>query len=137
MKDDALWQEWQSHARQVEAVEMELAGMYVAAWTRRKIYPILVSKGISDVVGFDRDPGWTKYACETAASGALALLGLRPFKPREKQDLAPLMALSVAEIGVKQFAKYPAATVQMRIKNTSDRPDHGNHGYNAAARPDL
>jgi nucleoside phosphorylase len=87
VKDDALWQEWQAHARQIEAVEMELEGMYTAARTRRRIYPILVSKGISDIVGFDRDDAWTKYACETAASGALALLSLRPVEPRDKPDL--------------------------------------------------
>jgi hypothetical protein len=66
---------------------MELEGMYAAARTRRRIYPILVSKGISDIVGFDRDDAWTKYACETAASGALALLALRPVEPRDKPDL--------------------------------------------------
>jgi len=122
MKDDALWQEWQSHARQIEAVEMELAGMYVAASTRRRQYPILVSKGISDVVGFKRNAAWTRYACETAAAGALALLRLRPIRPREKPDLAPIQALRVAEIGVTQAARYPAATVGMRIRNSSNRP---------------
>jgi hypothetical protein len=92
VKDDALWHEWLSRARQIEAVEMELEGMYAAARTRQRIYPILVSKGISDIVGFHRDDAWTKYACETAASGALALLALRPIEPREKPDLAPLTA---------------------------------------------
>jgi nucleoside phosphorylase len=98
IKDDALWQQWQSHARQVEAVEMELEGMYTAARTRRRIYPILVSKGISDIVGFRRDDAWTRYACETAASGALALLALRPVEPRKKPDLEPL---SSADAGSK------------------------------------
>ena len=92
IKDDALWQQWQSHARQVEAVEMELEGMYTAARTRRRIYPILVSKGISDIVGFRRDDAWTKYACETAASGSLALLALRPVEPRKKPDLELLVS---------------------------------------------
>jgi nucleoside phosphorylase len=122
MKDDALWQEWQAHARQVEAVEMELTGMYVAASTRRRVYPILVSKGISDVVGFKRHPDWTRYACATAGSAALAMLGLRPFAPRGKPDLAPLQALSIAEIGIRQMAKYPAATIGMRVSNAGDRP---------------
>jgi hypothetical protein len=100
---------------------MELAGIYVAAWTRKRVYPILVSKGISDVVGFDRHPDWTKYACETAASGAMALLRLRPFEPREKPDLVPLKALAIAEIGVRQIGGYPAATIAMTIKNNCDR----------------
>jgi nucleoside phosphorylase len=81
IKDDGLWQEWQSHARQIETVEMELEGVYRAAWTRHRIYPILVSKGISDIIGLRRDDAWTKYACETAASGALAMLALRPTEP--------------------------------------------------------
>jgi nucleoside phosphorylase len=122
VKDDALWREWQSHARQIEAVEMELGGMYEATRTRNRVYPILVCKGISDVVGFRRDDDWTSYACETAAAGAMALLALGPVDARPKPDLAPLRGLATAELAVVQQARYPFATVHMRIQNTLDRP---------------
>jgi len=89
MKDDALWQQWRSKARQVEAVEMELEGVYTAARTNRRVYPVLVSKGISDIVGFRRDERWTTYACETAAAAAIAMLGLRPIEPKLKPQLQP------------------------------------------------
>lgn len=89
VKDDATWKEWQAHARQIEAVEMELPGVYEAAHAYERTYPILVSKGISDIVGLRRDDAgaWTKYACATSAAGALAMLSLRPVGPRGKPDL--------------------------------------------------
>ena len=87
VKDDGLWREWRDHARQIEVVEMELEGVYWAARTRQRTYPILVSKGISDIIGFCRDDVWTGYACETAAAGALATLTLRPIEPKEKPEL--------------------------------------------------
>jgi hypothetical protein len=105
VKDDALWRQWQSHARQIEAVEMELEGMYTAARTRDRTYPILVSKAISDIVGFRRGDDWTKYACETAASGALALLALRPIEPREKPDLVPRIFISYAHSDGEPIAR--------------------------------
>lgn len=89
VKDPETWQQWQTHARQIEAVEMELPGVYEAARTENHTYPILVSKGISDIVGLERDNAgaWTKYACATSACGALAMLSLRPVPAQDKPDL--------------------------------------------------
>jgi nucleoside phosphorylase len=64
--------------RQVVAVEMESAGIYKATHGR---VPFLAIRGISDVVGFKRDPDWTAYACETAAAFAQAFLRTQPIKP--------------------------------------------------------
>lgn len=68
VKDTETIQTWQTDARAVAAVEMELAGVYTAARKPYKEYPILAVRGISDIVGLRRDDGWTAYACHTAAA---------------------------------------------------------------------
>lgn len=74
VKKTSLAKQWQKSARDVMAVEMELGGVYRAARRLHKEYPVLAIRGISDIVGFKRDPKWTPYACETAASFCIALL---------------------------------------------------------------
>jgi len=66
-------------ARQVQAVEMESAGVYRASHGRQ--IPFLAIRGISDVVGHKRHPDWTAYACHAAAAFTRALLLARPFAP--------------------------------------------------------
>jgi diguanylate cyclase (GGDEF)-like protein len=77
-------------ARQVLAVEMESAGMYRAA-TGRAV-PSLTIRGLSDVVGFKRDPGWTAYACHSAAAFTRAFLQTRPIEPRPSALRQPALA---------------------------------------------
>jgi nucleoside phosphorylase/tetratricopeptide (TPR) repeat protein len=80
IKDTELIQQWLETARQIRAVEMELTGVYQAAWDAQK--PVLAVRGISDIVGFKRSAEWTAYACHTAASFLVALLrGHSPFPP--------------------------------------------------------
>jgi len=67
-------------ARQVVAVEMESAGVYRAASGRN--IPSLAIRGLSDVVGFARDPRWTSYACHSAAAFTAAFLRTRPIEPQ-------------------------------------------------------
>ncbi len=67
-------------ARQVLAVEMESAGVYRGASGRQ--VPSVAIRGISDVVGFKRHPGWTGYACHSAAAFTHAFLRTRPIGPR-------------------------------------------------------
>lgn len=74
VKDTQLVREWKSAARSITHIEMELGGVYRAAWTRSQIVPVLSVRGISDIVGFRRDAEWTDYACETAAAFAGALI---------------------------------------------------------------
>lgn len=66
-------------ARQVKAVEMELAGVYRAAHDNN--VPVLSIRGISDIIGFRRSEDWTRYACEVAASFTLAFLKAEPKNP--------------------------------------------------------
>jgi len=72
VKNAELTAGWRASARDVAAVEMELEGVYAAA--RRADCPVLMIRGISDIVGLARDPAWTTYACNAAASFCLALL---------------------------------------------------------------
>ncbi|HSN97971.1 MAG TPA: tetratricopeptide repeat protein, partial [Candidatus Nanopelagicales bacterium] len=81
IKDDEILKVWLKIARQVQAVEMESAGVYRA--THGKQVPFLAIRGISDVVGFQRHPDWTEYACHSAAGFTLAFLSARPFEPRK------------------------------------------------------
>jgi nucleoside phosphorylase len=79
IKDAEILQVWLKVARQIQAVEMESAGVYRAA--HGKHVPFLAIRGISDVVGFKRHPDWTEYACHSAAAFARAFLLARPIPP--------------------------------------------------------
>jgi nucleoside phosphorylase len=78
IKEAETLQVWLKIARQIQAVEMESAGIYKAAHGR---VPFLAIRGISDVVGFKRDRAWTEYACHTAAAFTRAFLLSRPIPP--------------------------------------------------------
>ncbi len=86
VKDADLLEQWQESAKQIKAVEMELSGVYTAARRMDREYPILAIRGISDIVGFERDSGWTSYACNTAAAFAYALIMTRPLEPLSSRD---------------------------------------------------
>lgn len=79
IKEAETLQVWLKIARQIQAVEMESAGVYKAAHGR---VPFLAIRGISDVVGFKRHADWTTYACHSAAAFTRALLLTRPIPPR-------------------------------------------------------
>lgn len=85
IKDTEILQVWLWMQRKVAAVEMESAGAYRAA--HGKGVPFLAIRGLSDVVGFKRNPDWTLYACEVAASFTRALLLTRPIAPRLARPL--------------------------------------------------
>lgn len=76
MKDAELFQVWTKFTRQVIAVEMESAGVHKAAQDRH--VPFMSIRGLSDIVGFSRDPRWTAYACHSAAAFTRAFLLTRP-----------------------------------------------------------
>lgn len=84
VKDTKLLAQWLDSARHITGVEMELAGVYQAAWDAQK--PILAIRGISDIVGYKRSLDWTDYACHTAAAFTLSLLRWRPINPRSEKS---------------------------------------------------
>lgn len=70
VREPAIVREWLRTARNIYAIEMQLAGVCQAARDRK----VLAIRGISDIVGFRRDEEWTGYACETAAAFAHAFV---------------------------------------------------------------
>ena len=75
LKDTALASQWRQNARQASGVEMELGGVCRAArYTGDGKTRVLAIRGISDIVGYDREPEWTEFACRSAAAFAYALL---------------------------------------------------------------
>jgi nucleoside phosphorylase len=78
IKDTLILKNWQKSAPHMATVDMELAGIYSAARRMGREYPVLSVRGISDVIGFQREKEWTRYACETAAAFFFALLKVFP-----------------------------------------------------------
>jgi nucleoside phosphorylase len=119
MKDTVMADQWQQAARDVQVVEMELAGVYEAA---RRInvaentsteYPILAVRGISDVVGYKRTGEWTKYACNTSAALAYAFLRTRPIEPRSwrvQEVLKQSIIKRFSEVIAVEFYKHSSLT---------------------------
>jgi nucleoside phosphorylase len=80
---------WKKTARSVRTVEMELAGVYRAARTKNREYPILAIRGISDIVGFKREEAWTSFACYTAAAFTFSLLKTGMIKDSVQEKYIP------------------------------------------------
>jgi hypothetical protein len=74
VKDAELVAEWKRTARALGFVEMEAGGVYRAARGPKGEYPVLIVRGLSDIVGFKRAAEWTEYACRTAAAFATAFI---------------------------------------------------------------
>lgn len=66
---------WLQTARNLQALEMEAAGVYKAAGGRCAWASI---RGISDIVGHKRSEQWLEYACRSAAHFARAYLQTTP-----------------------------------------------------------
>lgn len=72
--DTELVNRWRSAAKNISTIEMELAGVYRAVADNDPSIKLLGIRGLSDVVGFKRNPAWTEYACNSAASFTTALI---------------------------------------------------------------
>lgn len=73
-KDPDLAAEWKQCTRATRFIEMESAGVYRAARRGGRDIPVLVVRGLSDIIGLKRDDVWTKFACCTAAAFAAAIM---------------------------------------------------------------
>ena len=91
LKDATLAKHWRGAARSAATVEMELIGAYEAVHDSGGNCRLVSIRGVSDVVGYKRQPGWTGYACHSAASFADALLrsGILRTIPRESTTQNP------------------------------------------------
>lgn len=74
VRDTTVLIQWLQEARSIRAVEMEAGGVFQASQTIHQQYPVIVIRGISDIVGLTRDYRWTPYACHSAATFTYALL---------------------------------------------------------------
>jgi nucleoside phosphorylase len=74
IRDPEAVEHWHEACRKIEVFEMEAAGVFEAAARPDRSYPVLVIRGVSDVIGYRRHPDWTAYACDTAAAFAIALV---------------------------------------------------------------
>jgi len=72
VKNANLARQWQQNHRDLAAIEMEAAGACAAAHDQNA--KLIVIRGISDIVGLKRQRAWTKFACNSAAALAHALL---------------------------------------------------------------
>lgn len=81
MKDPVRLSAFLKTHRAVLAAEMEAAGVYEAAYGTPH-YPVMAIRGISDIVGLQRDRRWTAYACQTAAAFTYAFIMTTPIGPR-------------------------------------------------------
>lgn len=114
VKDSSLLVAWRKIARQVRVIEMESAGVHIAARGRgehRKSYPTMSIRGISDIVGFERDDRWTQYACHSAAAFANAFVRLEYVAPRPKASDAPTAGRPVH---IKQATPTETSTAALR-----------------------
>jgi nucleoside phosphorylase len=81
VKDPALVEKLKQSVRSFCTAEMELAGVYEAVYAEdEQNHRVLAVRGLSDIVGFNRDGDWTEFACHSASAVAhkLILGGLIP-----------------------------------------------------------
>jgi nucleoside phosphorylase len=147
MKSPSLLQTWLEFARDLKAVEMEAPGVFAAATSTRGNKPVMAIRGISDIVGYKRDPAWTEYACHTAASFCHALLKSGVLNMGAKQKPTPsTVELTESELefggGGLPSANVPAIGDLMDPQALSLTPDveasladHLN--YRSDSRPSL
>jgi nucleoside phosphorylase len=96
MKDPVVFMEWLDKVRDLKAVDMEVSGVFEAARSIKGDVPVIVIRGLSDVVGFRRDSAWTDYACHTAASFCRALITSGTVRVGLKQGAAVGVAIPQA-----------------------------------------
>ena len=69
--DPVKMESWKKINRKIAGVDMESIGAYEA--TKDKC-PIMIIRGVSDIVGFEKNDDWVNYACETSAAFAYTLI---------------------------------------------------------------
>lgn len=72
--DTTLVGKWKEAAKNTSTIEMELAGVYQAVRAENPNIKLIGIRGLSDIVGYKRDPNWTEFACQSSASFTAALI---------------------------------------------------------------
>jgi surfactin synthase thioesterase subunit len=75
--------------------------------------PLVVIRGISDIVGVERQQAWTQYACDTSASLAVSLIKAGHFHPDDSLDLESLEV----KVPEEKPAEEPANPALVALRN--------------------
>ncbi len=135
-KDTALIDEWKRIARSFGFVEMEAGGVYRAAHRTSGECPVMVIRGLSDIVGFKRYAGWTEYARRTAASFAVRFIKsgvwatirpprgvpTDPDKKAEENEVSSQRGALDADSLAEQMARLTFAELEMVMKVVLAKP---------------
>jgi nucleoside phosphorylase/energy-coupling factor transporter ATP-binding protein EcfA2 len=89
----SIWENFSENALAVEASSLSLYSVARAVELRT-----MSIRGVSEIIGLQRDPRWIRYACKIAASFALAFLKTGPIDPRPSSE----HATTVTEASPKQ-----------------------------------
>ena len=106
--------------RSILANDMESAGV-AKACERRKV-PLLIVRGISDIVGHTRSDGWKRYACEVVAMCAREVVNFESVDTIESRlrrgeagisggtrDVIEKLDATLARIRLRVVSEYPSA----------------------------
>ena len=74
VKDEEFVKALKQGARSIDVFEMEAGGVLSASRTKDRDIPVIIIRGISDVVGLKRDDAWTNYACHSSMAFAHSLI---------------------------------------------------------------
>ena len=96
VKDPAAVREWQKKTKKYRddrvlsdlllATEMESVGVHHASIENDRHFNWVSIRGISDLIGLERDKAWDAYACATPAAFTLAFVRSLRFLPRRSRD---------------------------------------------------
>ena len=117
IRDIDVFVQWLQTARTILAVEMEAAGVYQATQRIRYQYPVMAIRGISDIIGFERDNQWTKYACQTAAAFTYTFVTAGIIPPRENTAIS-----SVPTVASPSYSQEPAKALQTQSQANGQEP---------------
>ena len=121
VKDPARLREILKTHRSILAVEMEVAGVYEAAQGIDRQYPVMAIRGISDMVGLQRDSRWTEYACQTAAAFMYAFIMTDPLEP--PPDSASFQMLAEQRTELERKAAEQQAQTEREIASDNQRQE--------------
>jgi nucleoside phosphorylase len=117
MKDTKIPTTWLESARSILAIEMESAGVLQAAQQMNKQYPVMAIRGISDIIGLERDDQWTQYASHTAAAFTYAFVRAGIITPRGTSTVTSSLA-STSSPATQKSTQPPQTQSNQQVNST-------------------
>jgi nucleoside phosphorylase/energy-coupling factor transporter ATP-binding protein EcfA2 len=78
---DRIWEALEADTLREDTLAVEVKTWEAYGAARALGIPVMPIRGIGQMFGMNRDPGWIEYACKVAASFAFAFLKTRPIPP--------------------------------------------------------